>query len=66
MLRNKGIPHLNGYARGNELVRVIVWTPTNISEEEKELFAKLAKTRGEKPPAADKSFFEKLRQTLGV
>jgi molecular chaperone DnaJ len=66
MLRNKGIPHLNGYARGNELVRVIVWTPTKISEEEKELFAKLAKTRGEKPPAADKSFFEKLRQTLGV
>ncbi len=66
MLRNKGIPHLNGYSRGNELIRVIVWTPMNISEEEKELFAKLAKTRGEKPPAANKSFFEKLRQTLGV
>jgi molecular chaperone DnaJ len=66
LLRNRGIPHLNGYGRGDELVRVVVWTPTNISSEEKELFHKLAKTRGEKPPNADKSFFEKLRQTLGV
>ena len=66
LLRNKGIPHLNGYGRGDELVRVVVWTPSDLSVEEKELFNKLAKTRGEKPPKTDKSFFEKLRQTLGV
>jgi len=66
LLRNKGIPHLNGYGRGDELVRVVVWTPSDLSAEERELFGKLAKTRGEKPPKTDKSFFEKLRQTLGV
>lgn len=66
MIRNKGIPHLGGFGRGNELVRVIVWTPAKLTREEKELFAQLSKTQGEKPPKADKSFFEKLRQTLGV
>jgi molecular chaperone DnaJ len=66
LLRSKGIPHLNSYGVGDELVRVIVWTPEKLTDEEKELFAKLAKSRSDKPPKADKSFFEKLRQTLGV
>jgi molecular chaperone DnaJ len=64
-LKNKGIPHLNEYGRGDELVRVVVWTPTNLSDEEKDLFKKLSQTRGDKPPKTDKSFFEKLRETLG-
>ncbi len=66
MLRNKGIPHLNGYGRGSQLVRVILWTPTRLSNEERALFTKLAESRGEKPPPTDRSFFEKLRATLGV
>lgn len=66
MLRNKGIPHLNGFGKGNQLVRVVIWTPTKLSDEERALFMKLAESRGEKPPPADRSFFEKLRATLGV
>jgi len=66
MLRNKGIRHLNGMGRGDQLVRVVVWTPSSLSAEEKELFKKLADSLGEKPPPADRSFFEKLRETLGV
>lgn len=66
MIRNKGIPHLNGFGRGSQLIRVIIWTPTKLSDEEKALFKKLAESRGEKPPPADRSFFEKLRATLGV
>jgi molecular chaperone DnaJ len=64
-LRGKGIPHLNSFGRGDELVRIIVWTPEKLSDEEKQLFMKLGQMHGEKPPKADKSFFEKLRQTLG-
>jgi molecular chaperone DnaJ len=66
MLRHKGIAHLNGYGRGDELIRMVVWTPTDLSDEEKEIIQNLANSRGEKPPPADKSFFEKLRRTLGV
>lgn len=65
-LRGKGIPHLNSYGRGDQLVRVFVWTPTKLSPEERRLFEELSKTEGSKPPPADKGFFERLRQTLGV
>lgn len=66
MMKNKGIPHLNGYGRGNQLVRVTVWIPTKLSDEEKDLFRQIAEREGEKPPESNKSFFDKLRETLGV
>jgi len=65
-LRGKGIPHLNSYGRGDQLVRVYVWTPTKLSPQERELFEQLSKTEGSKPPPADKGFFDRLRETLGV
>lgn len=64
--RGKGIPHLNGYGRGDQLVRVLVITPTKLSGREKELFMRLAELQKNQPLKTDKSFFEKLRQTLGV
>lgn len=65
-IRGKGIPHLNGYGNGDQLVRVMVITPTKLSSEEKELFDRLAKLGKHRPLKVDKSFFEKLRETLGV
>ena len=65
-LRGKGIPHLNGSGRGSQLIRVTVITPTKLSSEEKELLLKLAELQKDRPLQADKSFFEKLRATLGV
>lgn len=47
-LRRKGIPHLHGFGRGDELVRVIVETPTHLTRRQKELLAELAKGTGEK------------------
>jgi len=41
-LKGKGIPHLNHYGTGDELVRIRVETPKELSKEEKELFKKLA------------------------
>ncbi|MBI4552908.1 MAG: molecular chaperone DnaJ [Candidatus Latescibacteria bacterium] len=64
-MRGKGIPHLNGYGNGDQLVKVIVWTPTNLGEREKKLFRELATLEGGKAPAADKSFFERLKEALG-
>ena len=65
-LRSKGIPHLNLYGRGDQLIRVLVITPEKLSSEEKELFIKLSKIQKSQPLRTDKSFFEKLRETLGV
>lgn len=65
-LKGKGIPHLHGYGKGDELIRIAVWTPTKLSREEKELLERLARLPGTKPPKAGKSFFDKLKDTLGM
>jgi molecular chaperone DnaJ len=65
-LRGKGIPHLHHTGKGDQLVQVTVWVPTKLSPEDKKLLTKLDKSETFEPPKADKSFFEKLRETLGV
>jgi len=37
-LRGKGIPHLQGYGRGDEYVKVYVETPLKLNNRQKELF----------------------------
>lgn len=44
-LAGKGMPHLRGDGSGNLYARLHVLLPTNLSNEEKELFEKLARTR---------------------
>ena len=46
-LRGKGIPFLRGGGRGDEFVTVVVKTPTNLNEEQKELLRKLGESFGE-------------------
>jgi len=64
-IRNKGIPNLQGHGQGDQLVRVIVWTPTNLGPEEKKLLQELGKSEKFKPPKADRSFYEKFKDSLG-
>jgi molecular chaperone DnaJ len=40
-MRGKGIPHLGRHGRGDQLVRVVVWTPSNLSGGVKDVFKKL-------------------------
>jgi len=63
-MRGKGIPHLNSYKKGDQLIRVSVWTPTKLTEKETQLFQQLAECEGIKPPNADKSFFKKVRDAF--
>lgn len=65
-LRHKGIPHLNRNGRGDQLVQVTVWVPTKLSASDRELLQTLSKSESFVPPKANKSFFDKLRETLGV
>jgi molecular chaperone DnaJ len=64
-LKGKGIPHLRGYRTGDELVKIIVWTPTKLGQEAERLFAELAKTEGIRPPKPGKSFWGKVKDALG-
>jgi molecular chaperone DnaJ len=66
-LRGKGVPRLNRSGRGEEIVIVNVVVPTNLDAGQKRLLAELGKTLGsEVTPQEEKSFFERLREALGI
>ena len=65
-LRGKGVPHLRGVGRGDQLVRVVVVTPQTLDEEQKRLLRELARSLGRASlPSEDKGFFERLKDALG-
>ncbi len=63
-MRNKGIPHLNGHGRGDQLIRVSIWTPTKLTAQERSLLRKLKEADNFKPPVNDKNFFKKVKQAF--
>lgn len=63
-MRGKGIPHLRHGGRGDQLVRVRLWTPTKLSSRERKLFEDLAKCENTKPPRGGRSFIKKLKETI--
>jgi len=48
-LRGKGLPQLGGGPKGDQHVRIHVWTPTELSAEQEELFRRLAELEGPVP-----------------
>jgi molecular chaperone DnaJ len=64
-LRGQGLPHVHSSARGDQLVRVRVWTPKKVSREERLLLEKLAEIQGE-TPAPQKGLFERIRETFSL
>ncbi|MBK5284243.1 MAG: molecular chaperone DnaJ [Bacteroidia bacterium] len=64
-LKGKGLPDVNGHhRRGDILVNVNVWTPQELSADEKKLLDKLRSSPNFKPnpKKGDKSFFEKMKE----
>ena len=62
-LKGKGIKEINGYGKGDQLVHVNVWTPKQVSSEERQLLEKLRESPNfqPKPNKTDKNIFEKMR-----
>ncbi len=62
-LRGKGFPDVNGYRKGDQLVRVDVWIPKEYNKEEKKLLEKLKDSTNfkPKPEGKERSFFEKVK-----
>lgn len=62
-LRGKGLPDVNGYGKGDLLVRVHVWIPKKLNPEEKKMLEKLQTMPGfaTGPDQADKNIFDKMR-----
>ena len=62
-LRGKGIPEVNGYRRGDILVQVNVWIPTDISKDERKTIEKLNESTSFNPVKnnKEKSIFERMK-----
>ncbi|CAN5539136.1 molecular chaperone DnaJ [soil metagenome] len=65
-LKGKGFPDVNGYAKGDQLVHVNVWTPQHITNEEKEMLDKLNNSPNFKPQPgkSEKSFFDRVKEVF--
>jgi molecular chaperone DnaJ len=62
-LRGKGFPYLDGYGNGDQMVRIIVKTPTKLSSKQKENLEKFAKDSKEELKI-EKGFFGKVKDVL--
>ena len=65
-MRGKGIPHLNASGRGDQLVRLTVWTPSRISPEERKLFEELKRVESQSPPSAGRGFWKRMREAFSA
>lgn len=63
-LKGKGLPSVNGYGRGDQLVKINVFTPTKLSNDEKAILEKLrdADNFKPRPGQTDKSFFGRMKE----
>ena len=61
-LRNKGLPEVNGYGKGDLLVSINVWIPKNLSREEKSILEKMKNSANfdPHPDQAEKNLFERM------
>lgn len=64
-LRGKGIPHLHGGGRGDQHVRVVLETPTELSDEQRQLLERFAELTGEQTHPQSRSFLNKVRELFG-
>ena len=63
-LKAKGVPEVNSYHRGDQLIYVNIWTPKVLSKDERDLLEKLQDSPNFKPQPGknEKSFFDKMRE----
>jgi molecular chaperone DnaJ len=64
-LRGRGLPRINSSSAGDLHVRLQLWTPDNLSEEELALINQLGELQ-KVPPARPKGLWSKLKESLGA
>ena len=67
VLKGKGLPVLQGYGNGDLRIYVSIWTPKDLTPEERQILEKLRSSPNFNPGAnkPEKGFFEKMRNLFG-
>lgn len=56
-LKGKGLPRLHGYGKGDQLVRLVAWTPQNLSRDDEKLFRDIEERVGPETPGCGKHIY---------
>ena len=64
-MRGKGVPHLRGNGRGDQMVVVNVEVPKSLNTEQRKLMEQLATSLGSEVRPAERGFLDWLKDTLG-
>lgn len=64
-MREKGVPHLRGKGRGDQLVIINVDIPTKLKKEQRELIEQLAESLGSEVHPQERSILDSLRDFFG-
>jgi molecular chaperone DnaJ len=60
-LKGKGIPRLGSYGEGDQIIEVHVETPSELTQEQRELFVKLSDLEHKQCNPMSKGFFERVK-----
>ena len=65
-LRGRGMPRLRGSGRGDQVVRVLIWTPTDLSREERDLLEQLREVESQppEPDTGEPGFWERVKRAF--
>jgi len=65
-LRGRGMPRLRDSGRGDQVVRVLVWTPTSLTREERDLLEQLREVESEppEPDTEEPGFWERVKRAF--
>jgi molecular chaperone DnaJ len=63
-LKDLGLPSVQSYSKGDELIHVNIWTPRNLSSEEKAMLEKMKSMPNFQPNPGkeEKGFFERMKE----
>lgn len=62
-LKQKGLPSVQSYGKGDQLIHVNIWTPKKMSDAEKKMMESIRQSENFKPQPgkSDKGFFERMK-----
>jgi len=62
-LKDKGLPSVQSYGTGDQLIHVNIWTPKNLTDEEREILEKMKAypNFNPNPGKGEKSFFDRMK-----
>lgn len=63
-LRGHGVPFRRGSGRGDQHVRVLVATPTKLTDKQKEILQEFGDTTTQQQQMGKKSFFDKVKENI--